>query len=109
MSQSSKIAIVTGGSRGIGRNIVLSLAKRGIDSIFTYNLPYHTRRYSTWFMKPKSIWNFLVQRPIYSSRSVLAGSIRATRSIGTVVARRLVRDSVRTTATMVVASYVPTP
>jgi NAD(P)-dependent dehydrogenase (short-subunit alcohol dehydrogenase family) len=32
-----KIAIVTGGSRGLGRNTVLSLAKRGIDSIFTYN------------------------------------------------------------------------
>ena len=34
---SNKIAIVTGGSRGLGRNTVLSLAKRGIDSIFTYN------------------------------------------------------------------------
>jgi NAD(P)-dependent dehydrogenase (short-subunit alcohol dehydrogenase family) len=34
---STKIAIVTGGSRGLGRNTVLSLAKRGIDSIFTYN------------------------------------------------------------------------
>jgi NAD(P)-dependent dehydrogenase (short-subunit alcohol dehydrogenase family) len=33
----SKIAIVTGGSRGIGRNTVLSLAKRGVRSIFTYN------------------------------------------------------------------------
>ena len=33
----TKIAIVTGGSRGLGRNTVLSLAKRGIDSIFTYN------------------------------------------------------------------------
>ena len=33
----SKIAIVTGGSRGLGRNTVLSLAQRGIHSIFTYN------------------------------------------------------------------------
>lgn len=33
----NKIAIVTGGSRGIGRNTVLSLARRGVDSIFTYN------------------------------------------------------------------------
>ncbi len=32
-----KIAIVTGGSRGLGRNTVLSLAKRGVTSIFTYN------------------------------------------------------------------------
>jgi NAD(P)-dependent dehydrogenase (short-subunit alcohol dehydrogenase family) len=33
----SKIAIVTGGSRGLGRNTVLSLAGRGVDSILTYN------------------------------------------------------------------------
>ncbi|MFM0362758.1 SDR family NAD(P)-dependent oxidoreductase [Paraburkholderia sediminicola] len=32
----SKIAIVTGGSRGLGRNTVLSLAKRGVSSVFTY-------------------------------------------------------------------------
>lgn len=32
-----KIAIVTGGSRGLGRDTVISLAKRGVRSIFTYN------------------------------------------------------------------------
>ena len=32
-----KIAIVTGGSRGIGQNTVFHLAKRGVRSIFTYN------------------------------------------------------------------------
>jgi NAD(P)-dependent dehydrogenase (short-subunit alcohol dehydrogenase family) len=32
-----RIAVVTGGSRGIGRNTVLCLAKRGVRSIFTYN------------------------------------------------------------------------
>ena len=32
-----KIAIVTGGSRGIGRDAVLCLAKRGVRSIFTFN------------------------------------------------------------------------
>jgi NAD(P)-dependent dehydrogenase (short-subunit alcohol dehydrogenase family) len=31
-----KIALVTGGSRGIGRNTVVSLAKRGVHTIFTY-------------------------------------------------------------------------
>ena len=34
---SNKIALVTGGSRGIGRNTVLSLAARGVRSIFTYH------------------------------------------------------------------------
>ena len=33
----AKIAIVTGGSRGLGRNTVVSLAKTGVDVIFTYN------------------------------------------------------------------------
>ena len=32
-----QIAIVTGGSRGIGRDTVISLAKHGVDSILTYN------------------------------------------------------------------------
>jgi|GEM_PF-5994404 len=36
-SPSRKIAILTGGSRGLGRNTVLSLAKHGVDSIFTYH------------------------------------------------------------------------
>jgi NAD(P)-dependent dehydrogenase (short-subunit alcohol dehydrogenase family) len=33
----NKIALVTGGSRGLGKNMVLSLAKKGIDVILTYN------------------------------------------------------------------------
>jgi NAD(P)-dependent dehydrogenase (short-subunit alcohol dehydrogenase family) len=35
-SSSTQIAIVTGGSRGLGRNTVVSLAARGVESIFTY-------------------------------------------------------------------------
>ncbi|MER8972363.1 MULTISPECIES: SDR family oxidoreductase [unclassified Mesorhizobium] len=37
MQPENKIALVTGGSRGLGRNTVVSLAHRGVDSIFTYN------------------------------------------------------------------------
>lgn len=33
----TKVAIVSGGSHGLGRNTVLNLAKRGVNSIFTYN------------------------------------------------------------------------
>lgn len=33
----SKIALVTGGSRGLGKDMALSLAQRGIDIILTYN------------------------------------------------------------------------
>jgi NAD(P)-dependent dehydrogenase (short-subunit alcohol dehydrogenase family) len=32
----SPIALVTGGSRGLGKSMVLSLAERGVDVIFTY-------------------------------------------------------------------------
>jgi NAD(P)-dependent dehydrogenase (short-subunit alcohol dehydrogenase family) len=32
-----KIAIITGGSRGLGRNTAVNLARRGVDIIFTYH------------------------------------------------------------------------
>ncbi len=37
MSATNKIALVTGGSRGLGKNMVQSLAKKGINVILTYN------------------------------------------------------------------------
>lgn len=36
MSTTNKIALVTGGSRGLGKEMALSLAKKGIDVIVTY-------------------------------------------------------------------------
>lgn len=36
MSTNSKIALVTGGSRGLGRNAALQLSQKGIDVILTY-------------------------------------------------------------------------
>jgi NAD(P)-dependent dehydrogenase (short-subunit alcohol dehydrogenase family) len=33
---SSKIALITGGSRGLGRSMALHLADHGVDVIFTY-------------------------------------------------------------------------
>src|SRR5260370_21667533 len=36
-TSTTKIALVTGGSRGIGRNTVVNLAKRGVHTIFTYH------------------------------------------------------------------------
>lgn len=35
--EQNKIALVTGGSRGLGKDMVLNLAKKGIDVILTYN------------------------------------------------------------------------
>ncbi|MGV0923890.1 SDR family NAD(P)-dependent oxidoreductase [Empedobacter tilapiae] len=37
MSTENKIALVTGGSRGLGKNMALSIAKKGVDVILTYN------------------------------------------------------------------------
>ncbi len=37
MSTKTKIALVTGGSRGLGKNMALAIAKRGIDVVLTYN------------------------------------------------------------------------
>ncbi len=36
-SNSSKIALVTGGSRGLGKNMALQLAQKGIDVVITYH------------------------------------------------------------------------
>jgi NAD(P)-dependent dehydrogenase (short-subunit alcohol dehydrogenase family) len=35
--QNPKIALITGGSRGLGRNAAESLARKGVDSVITYN------------------------------------------------------------------------
>jgi len=37
MNNSNKIALVTGGSRGLGKNMALTLAKKGVDVILTYH------------------------------------------------------------------------
>jgi len=37
MSANAKIALVTGGSRGLGKNMALSLARKGFNVIVTYN------------------------------------------------------------------------
>jgi len=37
MATKNKIALVTGGSRGLGRDMAINLAKKGIDVVFTYH------------------------------------------------------------------------
>jgi len=37
MAANTKIALVTGGSRGLGKNMAIAIAKKGIDIIITYN------------------------------------------------------------------------
>jgi NAD(P)-dependent dehydrogenase (short-subunit alcohol dehydrogenase family) len=37
MNAKNKIALVTGGSRGLGKNMAIALAKKGIDVVITYN------------------------------------------------------------------------
>jgi NAD(P)-dependent dehydrogenase (short-subunit alcohol dehydrogenase family) len=40
MAQKNKIALITGGSRGLGKDMALTLAKKGLDVIITY----HTKK-----------------------------------------------------------------
>lgn len=37
MNNQTKVALVTGGSRGLGRNMAIALAKKGIDVLITYH------------------------------------------------------------------------
>ena len=37
MGTKNKLAIITGGSRGLGKNMALALAKKGVDVLLTYN------------------------------------------------------------------------
>lgn len=37
MSQQSKIALVTGGGRGLGKNMAINIARKGLDVVLTYN------------------------------------------------------------------------
>jgi len=37
MTTNNKIALVTGGSRGLGKNAAISIAQKGIDVVITYN------------------------------------------------------------------------
>ncbi|UIR57349.1 SDR family oxidoreductase [Sphingobacterium sp. SRCM116780] len=36
-TEHKKLALITGGSRGLGKNMAISLAKQGVDVIFTYH------------------------------------------------------------------------
>jgi len=35
-NENDRTAIITGGSRGLGRNTAIHLARRGVDVLFTY-------------------------------------------------------------------------
>ncbi|MEJ0081709.1 MAG: SDR family NAD(P)-dependent oxidoreductase [Puia sp.] len=37
MNTKTKVVLITGGSRGLGKNMALAIAEKGIDVIITYN------------------------------------------------------------------------
>jgi len=37
MNTENKVAVITGGSRGLGKNMAIAVAKKGIDVVITYN------------------------------------------------------------------------
>ena len=49
ISLKDKTALVTGGSRGIGKSISIALAEAGANVIFTYNSSFSDAKdYFTW-------------------------------------------------------------
>ena len=48
MSLYGKVAIVTGGSRGIGRAICLELAAQGANVVFSYARPWPPSKSWVW-------------------------------------------------------------
>ena len=38
MNTRTKIALITGGSRGLGKNMALAIARKGLDVMITYNI-----------------------------------------------------------------------
>ena len=76
----NKIAIITGGSRGLGRNTAIHLARRGVDIIFTYRT---TKKPNPSSMKSKR-WGEKQQpfasTPEMSVRSMHSWSMFARRS-----------------------------
>lgn len=40
MNNNSKIALITGGSRGLGKNTAIAIARKGLDVVITYNSNY---------------------------------------------------------------------
>lgn len=42
MKQTTRVALITGGSRGLGRNMALAVADKGLDVILTYNSQHET-------------------------------------------------------------------
>ena len=37
MEKKNKTALITGGSRGLGKNMAIAIARKGIDIVITYN------------------------------------------------------------------------
>ena len=56
----NRIAIITGGSRGLGRNTAVNLARRGVDILFTYRANQKKPRVSSARPKPSGgkRWDF---------------------------------------------------
>ena len=70
----NKIALVTGGSRGLGRNIVLQLARKGNDVILTYRQKQEEGEAVVIAASPRTSWRPAPSRPI--SRAALSNTIR---------------------------------
>jgi NAD(P)-dependent dehydrogenase (short-subunit alcohol dehydrogenase family) len=76
MKENKKIALITGGSRGLGKDMALALAGKGVDIILTYNSNKKEAEKTAWEIKSKGVQASVIQLNTADSKSSDAFIVR---------------------------------